>query len=672
MLGVGYVTLLALADGSYMLTWVETVGDIEGFPINALVAQPIDMNGEAVGDPVLLAAYGQEPDFGPTVSFAANPSGGFVAMWPMIDFSTGAITYNFFGQLFDVCGCPIGSPFRPTETGEGGDIAILADGTIVTTWTDFDSDDRGVFLKLYRPADEPFVNDGNDILIGDETPNSLDGGDGDDQLYGLGGDDNLLGGQGGDLLDGGTGADTMAGGPGNDIYFVDEAGDVVTENPGEGTDEIRTGLATFSLAGLPNVENLTGTSETGQSLTGNAAANIVNAGPGNDFISLQAGGSDYALGNQGNDVFLFGGTLTALDQVDGGDGIDQIALQGNYVGGTALTLGGNVGGIENLAILPGNDTRFGDPGTNFYDYNITITDSVLGEGVQLVIDANRLRPGEDLTVDGSTETDGSFFIYGGGGTDILTGGDNNDVFIFGGQNQWGASDVVTGGAGTDQLALRGNYTIVFGAGQLVGIEQIGMVSAQDTRYGALGSSYSYDLTMVDANVDAIQFTVDAAPLRPGETLTFNGSAEDDGSFRVFGGRGNDTITGSQNGDIIAGNAGADVLTGGGGGDEFRYVATLDSAPGAADHILDFTPGTDWIDLSRIDADTHAAGNQAFHWIGSDGFHGTGPSSAGELRAYQAGNSWFVEGDTDGNGSADFVIEFTVVAQAPLEASNFLL
>ena len=32
-----------------------------------------------------------------------------------------------------------------------------------------------------------------------------------------------------DTLDGLTGIDTMAGGNGNDIYFVDQAGDVVTE-----------------------------------------------------------------------------------------------------------------------------------------------------------------------------------------------------------------------------------------------------------------------------------------------------------------------------------------------------------------------------------------------------------------------------------------------------------
>ena len=48
------------------------------------------------------------------------------------------------------------------------------------------------------------------------------------------GNDTLNGGAGNDSLNGGAGADTMAGGIGNDTYFVDNAGDVVTENAGRG------------------------------------------------------------------------------------------------------------------------------------------------------------------------------------------------------------------------------------------------------------------------------------------------------------------------------------------------------------------------------------------------------------------------------------------------------
>ncbi|MFN7087282.1 MAG: calcium-binding protein, partial [Burkholderiales bacterium] len=67
----------------------------------------------------------------------------------------------------------------------------------------------------------------------------------------------LSGGEGNDTLDGGIGADNLSGGAGDDTYVVDSVDDVVTEQPDQGRDTIRTALASYSLAALAHVENLT-------------------------------------------------------------------------------------------------------------------------------------------------------------------------------------------------------------------------------------------------------------------------------------------------------------------------------------------------------------------------------------------------------------------------------
>ncbi|TMJ15259.1 MAG: calcium-binding protein [Alphaproteobacteria bacterium] len=49
----------------------------------------------------------------------------------------------------------------------------------------------------------------------------------------------LVGNSGNNTLSGGAGADSMSAGLGNDIYWVDDAGDVVVELSGQGTDTVQ-------------------------------------------------------------------------------------------------------------------------------------------------------------------------------------------------------------------------------------------------------------------------------------------------------------------------------------------------------------------------------------------------------------------------------------------------
>jgi VCBS repeat-containing protein len=445
------------------------------------------------------------------------------------------------------------------------------------------------------------------------------------------------------------------------------------------------GVETFSYT-LANGNTATvtiairGVAGTGDHLDGSAGADTITGTSSDDLVMLQGGGDDNATGGEGNDGFYLGGALTAGDTLDGGAGeYDQLGLQGDYSAG--LALGANsLLGIEMLVLMPGSDTRYGDPGTNLYDYDLTTIDANVVAGQQLVVSWNRLQAGEDVRFDGSAETDGSFRTFAGAGVDTIIGGAQNDGFYFG-YGMWGAGDNVDGGAGTDDLGLHGQYSganaIVFGAGQLAGIEMLVCMSSGDVRFGlSVGDGYIYDLTMDDGNVAAGQtlyvsantlMAANGSTLLADETLTFDGSAELDGQFVIYSGMGADHITAGAGNDTIYGGGGADEMTGGAGNDLFAYMSADHSTASAMDHIFDFATG-DRIDLSTIDA-IAGGDDDAFTFVGNAAFSNT----AGELRYDSVGgDDWLVKADIDGDGTADFqVLVTTADAHAPV-AADFVL
>lgn len=143
---------------------------------------------------------------------------------------------------------------------------------------------------------------------------------------------------------------------------------------------------------------------------------------------------------------------------------------------------------------------------------------------------------------------------------------------------------------------------------------------------------------------------------------------DEGHDRLSGGDGNDTLGGGDGNDVLIGGAGNDVLSGGNGRDQliggrgadtlsggaladlFVWSSVTDSTPAFSDLVTDFQSGSDVIDLSRMDANSGAAGNQAFRFIGGAAFSG----AAGDLR-YAGGQ---LQGDWDGDGLAELVIRFS--------------
>ncbi len=173
---------------------------------------------------------------------------------------------------------------------------------------------------------------GADLLIGNGVANVLKGNAGADQLFGFGGDD---------ILEGGTGDDAMSGGSGNDIYYVDAAGDVVSEAGGSGYDTVNAFVTHRLASGLERLllvgkENISGTgNELGNEIVGNTGRNTLRGLDGDDVMRSGAG-ADIVIAGKGRDVFQFLGPKASnaaeRDILRAGDGAVAFERPGNKLG----------------------------------------------------------------------------------------------------------------------------------------------------------------------------------------------------------------------------------------------------------------------------------------------------------------------------------------------------
>lgn len=204
---------------------------------------------------------------------------------------------------------------------------------------------------------------GNDSLDGGIGQDTLSGGDGDDHLDGGDGNDILYGSDGNDIFDWSAargGNDTCYGGVGNDTYVLDSSLDSVIEYSTEGTDTVWIYFS-YSIANLPNIENLFAFGTTGVSLTGNVANNLFDGTSANDTIigglgidTMEYTGSrsNYSISKLSNGFTITDrtgaegtDTLQTVERVkfwDGGIALDVTAAQS--AGQTVMLLG---------AVLPG-------------------------------------------------------------------------------------------------------------------------------------------------------------------------------------------------------------------------------------------------------------------------------------------------------------------------------
>jgi Ca2+-binding RTX toxin-like protein len=246
----------------------------------------------------------------------------------------------------------------------------------------------------------------DNLITGNGAANVLAGGAGADTLAGGAGNDTLQGGDGNDQLEGGTGADWMDGGAGDDTYLVDNAGDVVVEATGGGTD---TEISTVTRTLAAGVENLVlggeaGINGTGNELnnviTGNTAANILTGGAGSDTL-VGGGGADVLRGGDGDDLMI-AGDLASVSFALGGAGFDTLQLS---VPGSTLDLDGLIGRASGIEAL---DLRNGAAGS--VDFSTLGLTSITDSG-SLVL---RLDKGDTIAIQG-------------GGTLVQTAANDNSI-----------------------------------------------------------------------------------------------------------------------------------------------------------------------------------------------------------------------------------------------------
>ncbi len=176
------------------------------------------------------------------------------------------------------------------------------------------------------------------------------------------------------------------------------------------------------------------------------------------------------------------------------------------------------------------------------------------------------------TLNGTSGAD-IFHAYGGNDTINASQGGSDTVYADAGDDviNMGAaltpSDHIDGGSGYDTVRISGGASIAFTATTMVNVENLVM---------AAGSSYY--LTMNDANVVAGgRLTIDAGALSAGRALTFDGTAETNGGFKVIGGAGNDYIEGGAGDDAIYIDHGGEDQVYAGGGNNIVYAgAALDA------------------------------------------------------------------------------------------------
>jgi Ca2+-binding RTX toxin-like protein len=503
-----------------------------------------------------------------------------VRTYQQIDLNTGDNVYGFGSTQLG---------YQLTSSGMQHDIGFAIHDTGGTDTIDFSGSTAGTILDLRAGQFSSVNGHSNNVSIfaghnADGTDYYIENGVGSRH------DDILIGNDGANVLDGRGGSDRMAGNDGDDIYFVDSLDDIIREELNSGNDTVILLSRDLRIRKIANVESIiyadvsttqpSGGSETPPRAGDNTLTSITFGGNGNDTLDGGAG-DDTIFGQAGDDLIIGGRDSLASrdinntidvadleDQTESDDGND--ALYGGRGNDTILGGQGNDildggDGDDTLSGQDGVDVFRGGAGVDTVDYSrespfqllVNLATNVASGGTASgdTFDSIENLIGSDDRIDRFIGTSaanhfwgrgGGDYFNGGGGNDILDGGNDGDILygeagndtIIGGAGQ----DYLDGGSGTDTVVYTGSsngVTIDLANGTASGGDGDGPVQIVGR-----GTTIRHDILAGFENAIGSSFN---------DHLIGNAQANE-----LSGGTGNDTLTGGGGADRLIGGAGSDT------------------------------------------------------------------------------------------------------------------
>lgn len=407
------------------------------------------------------------------------------------------------------------------------------------------------------------------------------------------------------------GNDIIDGGTHTDLIFFDDSNAVSYSAASAAVNaNLQTGLATGGggndsltnidwLVGSPYSDILNGSSFAFETFDGRGGDDTIDGASGFDRVRYTASSTGVTV-NLSTGVALDGDggtdTLSNIERVDGSRFADVL------IGGNSANGVGSTDGLEAFSGRAGNDTIDGGAGYDRAEYVPSL------EGVMVVLGGTGL----GFAYDGQGGFDtliGIEGVRGGRFADRLYGSDSGVFESFEGRD---GNDTIDGKGGTDRVEfLQSRAGVVVnlltgtasdglgGNDTLLNIEDVRGSSFNDNLYGTLGNNklvgeLGNDTLTGDTGFDMLDGG-------DGNDLLSGGLNADTliggfGNDVLGGGQGVDSMDGGDGNDSMSGGLGSDTMTGGAGLDRFTFKNQVIGVTNV-DTLVDFTPGTDLIELS---------------------------------------------------------------------------